>query len=247
MSNVSNLSNLPDLSNYSDSSTFSVTSYLGKIQPFAGAEPSAIAKKAFQTPVYLTKLGLVGDEQAEKRFHGGPDRALCHYPREHYTYWQTTYPALADYFVAPGFGENISTLGMTESNTFIGDIYRWGNAIIQVTQPRSPCYKLNFHLKIDDLSLQMQQTGFCGWLYRVISEGVVSPDAPLERLSRNSNLSVKRAIDIAFNEPFDEANTRLVLQSAGLSASWCRTMQTRLLTREIESFEGRLFNNPHAK
>ncbi len=64
----------------------------------------------------LTELGLEGDEQAEKKVHGGPDRALCHYPREHYLYWAREFPEQAELFVAPAFGENLSTDGLTGSN-----------------------------------------------------------------------------------------------------------------------------------
>ncbi|TOL45030.1 MOSC domain-containing protein, partial [Vibrio parahaemolyticus] len=80
-------------------------------------------KQAADGLLALGQLGLEGDEQAEKRFHGGPDRALCHYPREHYHYWLNAYPELEDLFVASAFGENISTQGMTEENVFIGDIF----------------------------------------------------------------------------------------------------------------------------
>ncbi|WP_149806576.1 MOSC domain-containing protein, partial [Salmonella enterica] len=79
---------------------------------------------------------------------------------------------------APACGENLSTNGMTEHNVFIGDIYRWGEALIQVTQPRSPCFKLNFHFAISDMALLMQNSGKTGWLYRVIAPGKVASDAP---------------------------------------------------------------------
>ena len=72
----------------------------------------------------LTELGLEGDEQAEKKVHGGPDRALCHYPREHYLYWAREFPEQAELFVAPAFAENLSTDGLTESNVYMGDIFR---------------------------------------------------------------------------------------------------------------------------
>jgi MOSC domain-containing protein YiiM len=81
-------------------------------------------------------------------------------------------PEQADLFVAPAFGENLSTEGLTEKNVFIGDIYRWGDALIQVTQPRSPCFKLNYHFGIQDMSAQLQTrvkpagcTAWC-WLGR---------------------------------------------------------------------------------
>lgn len=79
----------------------------------------------------LGDLGLNGDQQAEKKIHGGPDRALCHYPREHYADWIRDFPQQAERFCAPAFGENLSTTGLTEQNVYIGDIFRWGEALIQ--------------------------------------------------------------------------------------------------------------------
>ena len=215
--------------------------FAGKTQEYKDHEPSAIAKSQMIQPALLTNLGIDGDEQYETRFHGGIDRALCHYPSEHYHYWQTQYPTLSPLFKAPAFGENISTLGLTEENAFMGDIYQLGDAIIQITQPRSPCYKLNYHLQIPNLSQIMQDTAYCGWLYRVIKEGMITPDSTMKLLSRPGTLSVKRAIDIAFNEPFNEENTLILLSSPGLSTSWTRTMQNRLLTKTIEPFHFRLF------
>lgn len=185
--------------------------YIGKIEPYSGSSPSAIGKRQVQGGIMLTPLGLEGDEQAETRFHGGPDRALCHYPRE--------------------------------QNVHIGDIYRWGGAIIQVTQPRSPCYKLNFHFAIKDMSVMMQQTGYCGWLYRVISPGKISESHPLALLARTSDISVSEAIAIAWHMPFDEEQYRRLLAAAGLSASWSKTMLTRIEEGKIEDFNRRLLGN----
>lgn len=214
--------------------------YIGVIADYDGSRPSAIAKRQVSGSVMLTALGLEGDEQAEKRHHGGPDRALCHYPREHYSFWQRQYPQQAELFCAPAMGENLSTLGMTEDSVFIGDIYRWGEALIQVTQPRSPCFKLNYHTGIERFAVQMQDSGYCGWLYRVVAEGMVGRHHGLELASRNSDVSVAEAIAIAFQMPFDAEEYRRLMSAAGLSASWSRTLQQRLLNGKIEDMNRRL-------
>ncbi|MCW6564380.1 6-hydroxyaminopurine reductase [Yersinia ruckeri] len=214
--------------------------YIGNIESYSGSTPSAIGKRQIDGSLMLTPLGLAGDEQAEKRVHGGPDRALSHYPREHYEHWRQQFPEQAESFTAPSFGENISTEGLTEDNVYIGDIFRWGEALIQVTQPRSPCYKLNFHFGIEDLSVLMQQTGLCGWLYRVVSAGKVSDEQPLTLITRNSEISVAEAIAISFHMPFDEEEYRRLLSAAGLSASWSKAMVMRLTGGEIENFNHRL-------
>lgn len=215
--------------------------FIGKVQATQACGHSAIHKHAADGLLMLGQLGLEGDEQAEKRFHGGPDRALCHYPRDHYEFWLNAYPEQEDLFIASAFGENISTLGMTEENVFIGDIYAWGDARIQVTQPRSPCYKLNGLTGVENFAQIMQNNGRCGWLYRVIKTGNVSANSPLTLLSRNSDVSVQEAIMIAFHAPYDAQLYQRLLSAAGLSASWSLTMQNRLDNHRIEEFHHRLF------
>ncbi|AHJ75866.1 6-N-hydroxylaminopurine resistance protein [Kosakonia sacchari] len=214
--------------------------FVGKIRDYQGSRPSAIAKLQVEGELMLTETGIAGDEQAEKSYHGGTDRALCHYPREHYAHWAQMFPQQAALFCAPAFGENLSTSGLTEKNVFIGDIFRWGDALIQVTQPRSPCFKLNFHFGISDMSTQMQSSGRTGWLYRVIAGGNVSAEAPLELVSRVSDVSVYDAAAIAWFQPFDDEQYHRLLAAAGLSASWTRTMQKRRLSGTIEDNSRRL-------
>lgn len=215
--------------------------FTGTIRETARCGRSAIEKRQTDGIIALDSTGLAGDEQAEKAFHGGPDRALCHYPREHYDYWKMMYPEIEERFVAPFFGENISTVGMIEETVFIGDIYQWGSAFIQVTQPRSPCYKLNPLTDVADFAQVMQDTGRTGWLYRVIGKGDVSSQKPLSLLTRTSAVSVREAVAIAFHLPFDETEYRHLLHAPGLSASWTLTMQRRLATGKIEDFNHRLF------
>lgn len=215
--------------------------FIGKVQATQSCGLSAIHKHAVDGLLALGQLGLEGDEQAETRFHGGPDRALCHYPRDHYEFWLNAYPEQDDLFMASTFGENISTMGMTEENVFIGDIYAWGDARIQVTQPRSPCYKLNGLTGVENFAQIMQDNGRCGWLYRVIKTGNVSANSPITLLSRNSEVSVQEAIMIAFHAPYDEQLYHRLLSAAGLSASWSLTMQNRLDNHRIEEFSHRLF------
>ncbi|WP_312629247.1 6-hydroxyaminopurine reductase [Scandinavium sp.] len=220
---------------------YPVEVFTGSVREYEGSRPSAIAKLQVDGELELTERGLVGDEQAEKKIHGGPDRALCHYPREHYAAWAREFPEQADLFCAPAFGENLSTEGLTEKNVFIGDIFRWGDALIQVTQPRSPCFKLNYHFGISDFSSLMQSSGKMGWLYRVIVAGKVSTEQPLVLVSRLSNVSVYGAAAIAWYTPYDDEQYHRLLSAAGLSVSWTRTMQKRRLNGQIEDNSRRLW------
>ncbi|WP_039055246.1 6-hydroxyaminopurine reductase [Enterobacter sp. Bisph1] len=219
---------------------YPVAVFTGTVRDYPGSRPSAIAKLQVDGELSLTETGVNGDQQAEKSYHGGTDRALCHYPREHYAHWAQRFPQQAALFCAPAFGENLSTEGLTEKEVFIGDIFRWGKTLIQVTQPRSPCFKLNYHFGIRDMSSQMQSSGRVGWLYRVIGSGKVSPDAPLELASRVSNVSVYDAAAIVWFQPFDDEQYHRLLSAAGLSASWTRTLQNRRFSGKIEDNSRRL-------
>lgn len=223
---------------------YPVEVFTGTIRDYDGSRPSAIAKIQVDGELTLTELGLAGDEQAEKKIHGGPERALCHYPREHYADWRREFPEQADLFFPPAFGENLSTTGLTEKEACIGDIFRWGDALIQITQPRSPCFKLNYHFGIADMSAQMQASGKVGWLYRVVQTGQVSGDAPLELASRLSEVTVYEAAAIAWHMPFDEEQYHRLMSAAGLSTSWTRTMQKRVLSGKIEDNSRRLWGKP---
>lgn len=220
---------------------YPVNVFVGKVRDYDGSRPSAIGKIQVDGELTLGDLGLEGDEQAEKKIHGGPDRALCHYPREHYAHWARELPQQADLFCAPAFGENLSTEGLTEKNVYIGDIFRWGEALIQVTQPRSPCFKLNYHFAVSDMAQLMQNSGKTGWLYRVVAGGQVSSDAPLTLVSRLSDVSVHEAGAIAWQMPFDDEQYHRLLSAAGLSVSWSRTMQKRRLSGKIENNSRRLW------
>jgi MOSC domain-containing protein YiiM len=143
----------------------------GSVRPLAGGEGSAIAKAAIEGPVRITFLGLEGDQQADHRFHGGPDKALHHYPLDHYVHWASKavdHPLLN----APGaFGENISTFGLREHEVCIGDRFRLGSALVEISQGRQPCWKQAARMEWSTLPAMMVRERRSGWYYRVIEEG----------------------------------------------------------------------------
>jgi len=126
--------------------------------------------------------------------HGGPDKAVHHYASDHYDAWADDLPHLANRFRPGAFGENLATLGLTETDFCIGDVLTMGTARIQVSQGRQPCWKLNAHLDEKTLAARFQKTGRVGWYYRVLQAGVVAegdlielvdrpqPEWPLERV-----------------------------------------------------------------
>ncbi len=143
----------------------------GKAEFLARGENSAIAKVPVEGHVSIGFLGLAGDEQADRRVHGGPDKALHHYPFDHYARWSANAPDQSLLNQPGGFGENISTYGWTENDVCIGDRFRIGTALVEVSQGRQPCWKQGVRMEWTMLPNLMVRERRSGWYYRVIEEG----------------------------------------------------------------------------
>lgn len=217
-----------------------VTLYRGNAKEYKGIK-TAIVKSLISSKVYLSEQGLEGDVCADTKHHGGMERALHQYPCEHYHYWQSLFPQSKSLFHASAMGENISTIDMTERDVFIGDQYQLGDAIIEVSQPRSPCYKLSHFMEVKDFALQVQQTSRCGWLYRVIKPGFINTNAKLDLVSRvNQSLSVYSVADTFFNNPMDKEALKQIIELKALSQHWKNYVQQRLELGKVESWQARL-------
>ncbi|MCT2399065.1 MOSC domain-containing protein [Novosphingobium mangrovi (ex Huang et al. 2023)] len=157
----------------------------GKVRSFQGPDkPSAIAKVPVDGPVRVHRLGLAGDEQADLTVHGGPDKAIHHYAHDHYGFWSEVlgdHPLLLDY---GAFGENISTHAMTEETVCIGDRYRLGTALVEVSQGRQPCWKLDHRFGGLPVNARMVKARRAGWYYRVLEEGEVGAGDAITLLER---------------------------------------------------------------
>lgn len=150
-----------------------------------GGEPSAIAKAVVTDgPRTVHWLGIEGDAQADLAVHGGRDKAIHHYPRDHYLRWRLELGPnpLLD---RPGaFGENISTLGMKEEAVCIGDRFRLGTALVEIAQGRQPCWKQGHRLGAQEVVAAMVANRRTGWYYRIIEEGSVAAGDAIELTSR---------------------------------------------------------------
>ena len=125
---------------------------------------------------------LQGDGQADLVHHGGVDKAVCAYSAEHWPYWQTILPP--DQLRGGAFGENFTLEQLTETDVCIGDVFSIGTAVVQISQPRQPCWKLARRWHIQDLAVRVEHTGFTGWYFRVLQEGKVNTHAHLQLLDR---------------------------------------------------------------
>ncbi|MBB1486035.1 MOSC domain-containing protein [Oceanospirillum sediminis] len=226
----------------SEQSVCPLAVFTGKTEQKYGLQ-TAIDKKTVTGKIYLSETGLEGDECADHKHHGGPERALHQYPAEHYRYWAEKYSeqSHADDWCAPGMGENLSTQGMLENNVCIGDRYQWGEAIIEISQPRSPCFKLNRRWDIDHFSVDMQEISRCGWLYRVIQAGLVSEQDALKLIHRPDNaMTVHQVCAIFFGDPLNRTGLLRLQQQAVLSASWMSKVEQRLEHNTVENWNFRL-------
>jgi len=158
--------------------------FIGRVAQMAGdSRSSAIVKTATREPCLLATEGLAGDEQADRRVHGGAQKALHLYPAEHYARLAAAFPE-ARHMAPGGLGENISTRGLTETNVCIGDIFRINTARIQVSQPRTPCWKIDHHAGVEGMVALIVAERLNGWYFRVLAGGRIAAGDTLELDSR---------------------------------------------------------------
>ena len=149
--------------------------YLG--QHRGHAITSGIAKRPVATEfLWLDHLNLEGDGQADLVDHGGPDKAVYAYPSEHLPEWSAE---LGEELGPAAFGENLTTAGGTEDDVCIGDRWFWGDAVLEVCQPRTPCFKLAMHRGRGDIGRRFRQSGRSGWYLRVLQPGRVPVAGPI--------------------------------------------------------------------
>lgn len=195
----------------------------GKAVMFARGETSAIAKAPLADAVTIGVLGIDGDEQADPRYHGGPGKALHHYPFDHYPFWRTQLAGLA-LLDAPGaFGENITTTGLTEADVCIGDQFALGSARIEISQGRQPCWKQGERLGLPSAPALIVKHRCSGWYYRVIEPGVAQAGDTLELLARPlAEWSVARVFGLLIggDHRHDRAALGVLAAMPQLEANW---------------------------
>ncbi|PFR87964.1 MOSC domain-containing protein [Bacillus cereus] len=196
---------------------------------------TGINKKQVKEPVYLSFVKFNGDGQADLVHHGGVDKAVCVYTGDHYPYWEKE---LNQDLVYGAFGENITVSGMREEDVCIGDMFELGQAIVQVTQPRQPCFKLAKKYNIPKLSLYFQETGYTGFYFRVLKEGWVSSVDTLKRLQSDpKGVSVAFANRIMHKEKQNVEGVKRILEVNALSSSWRKSFEKRISGEEINTKE----------
>jgi MOSC domain-containing protein YiiM len=198
--------------------------HLGKVAPLGpDAVPSGFVKQRVSTAVEVTTLGIVGDEQADLRVHGGPDKAVYGYASAHYAAWRRDHPQHTGLLVPGGLGENLSIDGMTEAELCVGDVHAIGTARLQVCQPRQPCFK--FALRFGDVLMPraMIRNGRSGWYYRVLAEGLISPNDRVVVLDRpHPDFAFTRLVELISRHNATPAEWQRMRDMPGLALDWRR-------------------------
>lgn len=189
--------------------------------------------------VWLGQTNLEGDGQADLENHGGPDKAVNVYPIEHYPYWAQALPLLK--LPLGAFGENFTTEGLVENELCIGDVFEVGESLVQVSQPRQPCWKLARRWRVKDLALRVQETGRTGWYFRVLREGHVQTGNRLVLLERHHpNWTVSTANEVMHHRVDDQQAARKLADCLHLSPRWREKLRRRALGEISENTSPRL-------
>ena len=174
--------------------------------------------------VYLGKEDVRDDSVVDRRYHGGIDKACYWYSTKHYNFWQKRFPDLE--WELGMFGENLSISDLDEGEVKIGDIYEIGECLVQVTQPRQPCFKLNYRFDCNTMVKEFIEAGFPGVYVRVLREGKIKTGDILVLKERNENsLSVREVYQLLYQLEKDPDQLKIALSDQALAESCKRDLQ----------------------
>ncbi len=186
---------------------------------------SGFFKTTVSGSVMVERSSIEGDGQADLVNHGGEDKAINSYPREHLNHWEHE---LGIKLPHGAFGENFTTHGLTEDGVCIGDVFRLDRVVVQVSQPRQPCWKLARRWRVRDLAARVERTGKTGWYFRVLEEGRVEAPADFILLEQpHPEWTVALANEIMYHRKHDLAAAHALAACTALSASWWDSLRRR--------------------
>ena len=189
-----------------------------------------IRKMPITGPISVEATGLVGDQQADKSVHGGVEKALHIYPADHYKRWQNELPYLKFKFRPGSFGENLCVEGMTETSACIGDVFRLGNSIIQISQGRTPCWKLAAHVGMSNFPKLFLESGRTGWYARILVPGKFFASDPLVLCERpNPGQSVHMVTKERVSSCTGTREASRLSELVGLSQNWTNAFGKKAL------------------
>lgn len=214
----------------------------GSVKPLGTrAAASGIDKTRVSIPTKLNETGFEGDAQGDLVRHGGKEKAVHHYPFDHYLTWRSEIGPHHLLALPGAFGENLSTIGLTEDTVAIGDVFRVGAAVIEVSQGRQPCWKLNERLGDPSMAKRVQSTGRTGWYYRVLQSGIVAPEDSIDRIERRSpDWTIARIWRAFYVDTLNRDELAQLSELSRLAESWRMHAIKRLQTNIVEDWTPRL-------
>lgn len=219
--------------------------FLGGIRPLSpDNQPTGIFKQEVLMPVWVGREGLAGDAQADRRVHGGPEKALHQYAIANYARLASAFPDAAKFLIPGSIGENLSAPEWDETNIAIGDVFRLGDSTIQVSQPRSPCWKIDHRFSVEGMAQFIAEQRITGWYFRVLEEGAVEPGADFERIQRNDiPVSIADLLSLWAEHRPDPDRLIEVSRTPGLSAGWVSKLEDRAARlRQMGEDQPKLFH-----
>ena len=204
--------------------------YAGRVLPMPGdGRQTAIFKMPVEGRMAIGPEGLAGDAQADRRVHGGPEKALHHFPAETHARLAAQFPEAAASLGPGALGENLSTSGADEATVCIGDVFAVGSARVQLCQPRQPCWKIEARHGVDGMTRAIADAGIAGWYYRVLETGDVALGDSIELIDRPAGAPTVAAFWAIVHEhrPALDALDRL-RRSPGLAGNWQRKLDERI-------------------
>lgn len=176
---------------------------------------TGINKKPTDVPIFLGKENVIGDEISNKKVHGGEFKACYLFSAKHYPYWQNLYPNLEWNFGM--LGENLTVTDLDEKSLNIGDIYKLGKAVVQITQPREPCFKFAHKFGSEDVLQQFIAHGYSGTYVRVLEEGEVKKGDRFKLLERKEDsITIFEFFELLYAENKNSAHIELILNNDAL-------------------------------
>ncbi|WP_347548909.1 MOSC domain-containing protein [Pseudalkalibacillus hwajinpoensis] len=187
---------------------------------------TGIYKQSVKEAVYVSSVQVEGDAQSDLVHHGGPEKAICVYSSDHYSFWEEK---LRRQLVPGAFGENFTISGLDENEARIGDVYRIGEITVQVSLPRQPCYKLAKKFEIDNMHLFVMENGYSGYYLRVLEEGYVKEGDDVRIENRPTHdVTVSLINRLTYHDRSDYKGLEQAMLATELSESWYNKLRKQL-------------------
>ena len=208
----------------------STSLFTGTIAPLPkSGRPTGMFKLPLRGPLHLGVDGFEGDQQADHRVHGGPEKAVHLYPAAHYTRLAEKFPEVAGQLLPGSLGENISSTTLDETQVRIGDIFQLGGARLQLCQPRSPCWKIDERFGVDGMAAFIADQRLTGWYFRVVQPGMVAPESTLDLVQPAADALTLAAAMALWQAHRPALETlRQLAATPDIASNWQRKIRERL-------------------